>query len=187
MPVSGVGIPDFGRAILAIKDGKAHIRSGASCIGQGLGTVLVQMTIENTDLTREDIVYEAANTINAPDSGTTSGSRQTLVTGEAMRRACELYNEARKTKSLAELEGEEFYGEYLAKTDKLGADVPNPVSHVAYGYATQVCVLDKDGRVGKSCGSSRCGTCGKSIVCGRSDRGRRDHVSWLCPKRALRP
>ena len=145
----GVGIPDFGRAILAIKDGKAHIRSGASCIGQGLGTVLVQMTIENTDLTREDIVYEAANTINAPDSGTTSGSRQTLVTGEAMRRACELYNEARKTKSLAELEGEEFYGEYLAKTDKLGADVPNPVSHVAYGYATQVCVLDKDGRVEK--------------------------------------
>ena len=145
----GVGIPDFGRAILTIKDGKAHIRSGASCIGQGLGTVLVQMTIENTDLTREDIVYEAANTINAPDSGTTSGSRQTLVTGEAMRRACELYNEARKTKSLAELEGEEFYGEYLAKTDKLGADVPNPVSHVAYGYATQVCVLDKDGRVEK--------------------------------------
>ena len=103
----GVGIPDFGRAILAIKDGKAHIRSGASCIGQGLGTVLVQMTIENTDLTSEDIVYEAANTINAPDSGTTSGSRQTLVTGEAMRRACELYNEARKTKSLAELEEKE--------------------------------------------------------------------------------
>lgn len=145
----GVGIPDFGRAKLAVVDGKVHIRSGASCIGQGLGTVLVQMVIENTDLTREDIVYDAANTINAPDSGTTSGSRQTLVTGEAMRRACVLYNEARKTKSLAELEGEEFYGEYLAKTDKLGADVPNPVSHVAYGYATQVCVLDKDGRVEK--------------------------------------
>ena len=145
----GVGIPDFGRAILAIVDGKVHIRSGASCIGQGLGTVLIQMVIENTGLTRDDIVYDAANTINAPDSGTTSGSRQTLVTGEAVRRACELFNEARKTKSMEELEGEEFYGEYLAKTDKLGADVPNPVSHVAYGYATQVCVLDKDGRVEK--------------------------------------
>ncbi len=50
----GVGIPDFGRAILAIVDGKMHIRSGASCIGQGLGTVLVQMVIENTGLTRDD-------------------------------------------------------------------------------------------------------------------------------------
>ena len=34
-------------------------------------------------------------------------------------------------------------GDYLAKTDPLGANVPNPVSHVAYGYATQVCILDK--------------------------------------------
>ena len=36
---------------------------------------------------------------------------------------------------------------YLAKTDPLGADVPNPVSHVAYGYATQVCLLKEDGKV----------------------------------------
>lgn len=46
--------------------------------------------------------------------------------------------------------GQEFYGEYLAKTDPLGADVPNPVSHVAYGYATQMCILDREtGRVKK--------------------------------------
>lgn len=37
--------------------------------------------------------------------------------------------------SLDDLKGQVFYGEYLAKTDPLGADVPNPVSHVAYGYA----------------------------------------------------
>ncbi|HBG3383152.1 TPA: molybdopterin-dependent oxidoreductase, partial [Clostridioides difficile] len=36
---------------------------------------------------------------------------------------------------------------YLEKTDKLGADVPNPKSHVAYGYATHVVILDDDGRV----------------------------------------
>ena len=49
---------------------------------------------------------------------------------------------------MADLEGQEFYGEYLGKTDPLGADVPNPVSHIAYGYATQLCVLDKDtGRI----------------------------------------
>ena len=41
----------------------------------------------------------------------------------------------------------EFYAEYLAKTDKMGTPVPNPVSHVAYGYATQVCILNEDGTV----------------------------------------
>lgn len=145
----GVGIPDYGRAILAVTGGKLHIRSGASCIGQGLGTVLVQMVVENTGLKREDIVYDAANTINAPDSGTTSGSRQTLITGEAVRRACMLLNKDMEGRTLEELEGKEYYGEYLAKTDPLGADVPNPVSHVAYGYATQVCVLSEEGRIEK--------------------------------------
>ena len=181
----GVGIPDTGRCIVAVKDGKLHIRSGASCIGQGLGTVLTQIVCTMLHCEREDIVYEAANTVNAPDSGTTSGSRQTLVTGEACRRACqkllaaagadvrvsdysgiahrqgmeslpggnssgtvgtELPEEA--SVDWKALEGQEFYGEYLAKTDPLGAqDVANPVSHVAYGYATHVCVLNDDGTI----------------------------------------
>lgn len=146
----GVGIPDTGRVKLMVgRDEKVHIYSGASCIGQGLGTVLVQMVVTNTDLRREEIVYERSNTWIAPDSGTTSGSRQTLVTGEACRRACEKFMEARaEGKTLQQMAGQTFYGEYLAKTDPLGADVPNPVSHVAYGYATQICVLDpKTGRI----------------------------------------
>ena len=148
----GVGIPDWGRCKLIVEgDGKVHIYSGASCIGQGLGTVLVQVVVTNTGLHRDDIVYERSNTWIAPDSGDTSGSRQTLVTGEATRRACEkLKAELDAGKSLADLKGTEFYGEYLAKTDPLGADVPNPVSHVAYGYATQMCILDKEtGRIKK--------------------------------------
>ena len=146
----GVGIPDWGRVKLIVEeDAKLHIYSGASCIGQGLGTVLVQMTVTNTDLKRDDIVYERSNTWIAPDSGTTSGSRQTMITGEACRRACEKLMEAKGSdKSLKDLIGQEFYGDYLAKTDPLGADVPNPVSHVAYGYATHVCILnEKTGKI----------------------------------------
>ena len=143
----GVGLPDTGRVRLAVRGGKVHIRAGASCIGQGLGTVLVQMICQETGLGPGELVYEAANTYAAPDSGTTSGSRQTLFTGEACRRACQDLKCALKEKPLSELEGEEFYGEYLGKTDPLGADVPNPVSHIAYGYATQVCILDEDGRI----------------------------------------
>ena len=140
----GVGLPDYGRCKLIVEsDGKVHIYAGASCIGQGVGTVLVQMVVTNTGLARDDIVYERSNTWIAPDSGDTSGSRQTLVTGEACRRACEKLSEALAEKPLAELVEQEFYGEYLARTDPLGSKKENPVSHVAYGYATQMCVLDK--------------------------------------------
>lgn len=145
----GVGIPDTGRVRLAVKDGKIHIFAGASCIGQGIGTVLVQMIVEQTGVSHTDIIYERANTYCAPDSGTTSGSRQTLFTGEACRRACQGLKAALQEKSLKELEGQEYYGEYLGKTDPLGADVPNPVSHIAYGYATQICILDDEGKLKK--------------------------------------
>ena len=143
----GVGIPDTGRVRLVVRDGKLHILAGASCIGQGLGTVLTQMVCDQTGLNREDVVYERSNTYNSPDSGTTSGSRQTLFAGEACRRACQDLSKALKEKPLTELDGQEFYGEYLGKTDPLGADVPNPVSHIAYGYATQVCILDEEGKI----------------------------------------
>lgn len=143
----GVGIPDTGRVRLTAENGKLHIHAGASCIGQGLGTVLVQMVCTQTGLKPEDVVYERSNTYFAPDSGTTSGSRQTLFTGEACRRACQDLKAALEESGLSGLNGREFYGEYLGKTDPLGADVPNPVSHIAYGYATQVCILGEDGKI----------------------------------------
>ena len=133
----GVGLPDYGRCKLVIgEDGKVHIRAGASCIGQGLGTVLVQLVVTNAKLTRDQVVYDGNSTFITPDSGDTSGSRQTLVTGEACRRACLLLRDAMEYRSLSDLKGQE--------TNPLGANVPNPVSHVAYGYATQMCILDKE-------------------------------------------
>lgn len=145
----GVGLPDWGRCRLTVEDGKLHIRSGASCIGQGLGTVLVQMACEALGISDTDIVYVAAETNLAPDSGTTSGSRQTLVTGEALRRACQDLKRDLEGKTLADLNGREYSGEYLAATDRLGSDKKNPISHVAYGFATQVVVLGEDGTVKK--------------------------------------
>lgn len=145
----GVGLPDWGRCRLLVKGGKVEIHAGASCIGQGLGTVLTQVVSETTGFGIEKIVYCRPNTANSPDSGTTSGSRQTLITGEAAKRACEKLMGDLKDSSLEELEGRDYVGEYLAKTDKMGSDVPNPVSHVAYGYATQVCVLNEDGTIKK--------------------------------------
>lgn len=146
----GVGLPDWGRCRLTIEDGKVHIRSGASCIGQGLGTVLEQIVCESLGITGDQVIYVAAETNLAPDSGTTSGSRQTLVTGEAAIRACGLIlNDLKNGKELSSLNGKEYFGEYLAATDPMGSEKKNPVSHVAYGFATQVVCLKEDGTVEK--------------------------------------
>ena len=145
----GVGLPDWGKCRLTIEAGKIYIRTGATCIGQGLGTVLKQIICEATGLTGDDVVYVLAETINAPDSGVTSGSRQTLVTGEAAKRAAEKIARDLQKHSLEELNGREYLGEYLAATDPMGSDKKNPVSHVAYGYATQVVLLQEDGTIEK--------------------------------------
>ncbi len=142
----GVGLPDWGRVRLIVKDGIVQVHSAGSCIGQGLWTVLKMIVCDITSLDEEKVVVIAASTLD-PDSGTTSGSRHTTITGEACRRAALKLKKALEEKSLEELDGEEFYAEYLGKTDKLGASVPHPVSHVAYGYATQLCVLNDDGTI----------------------------------------
>ena len=107
------------------------------------------MVAETTGLGRNQIINMGANSEIAPDSGTTSGSRQTLITGEAVRMAsADLDKDLKEAGGdLMKLEGKEYFAEFFDPTDKLGADVPNPKSHVAYGFATHVVILDDDGRV----------------------------------------
>ncbi len=138
----GVGLPDYGRVDLEVKDGRVIIHCGGSCLGQGLCTVLKQMVCTATGLDGSLVVEEKSRSDLAPDSGTSSGSRHTTVTGEAARRAGLKLREALAGKSLKDLEGEHFYAEYLAETDEFGSKKPNPKSHVAYGFATQLCILD---------------------------------------------
>ena len=145
----GVGLPDKGRARLAVRDGKVELYAAASDIGQGCATVFLQILAQATGLPREKLVNMGANSEVAPDSGTTSGSRQTLITGEAVRMAAaELKADLDGADGdLSALEGLEYSAEFFDPTDKLGSDKPNPKSHVAYGFATHVVILDEVGRV----------------------------------------
>ena len=144
----GVGIPDTGRCIASVEQGKIHLRSSAACIGQGMATIILQMACETLDLPPDAFIVEPPDTRRTPNSGTTTTSRQTLVTGEAVIRACTLLKNALATrKSLADLEGREFFGEYCTDTDPMNSTKEHPVSHVAYGYAAQVVRLDAEGRV----------------------------------------
>jgi aldehyde oxidoreductase len=146
----GVGVFDPGRCNLKVIDGKVHIRSSAAAIGQGVQTVLLQMVCEATGLDLENIVVEHPDTKYTPDAGTTTASRQTSLTGEAARKAAlQLKADLNSGKTLADLEDKEYIGEFVFDTDPMGSSKLNPVSHISYGYATQLVVIDRDGKLVK--------------------------------------
>ncbi len=145
----GVGLPDIGKCRLTVIDGKVHLRTSAACIGQGVGTISLQMLCQTTGITPNDVVVETPDTYITPNTGTTTASRQTVFTGEAVRVAGLELKKAMEGKSLEELNGFDYTGEYSGITDAIGADKENPKSHIAYGYATQLVVLDDSGKVEK--------------------------------------
>lgn len=145
----GVGVPDFGRCRLTVQDGKVRLRTGAACMGQGLFTVMLQILCETAQITPDQVVIDSPDTHITPDSGTSTASRQTFFTGEATRRAALKLKRALNGKTLTDLEGEDFYGEYEGVTDPMGSDKQNPVSHVAYSYGTHLVIIDEKGIVQK--------------------------------------
>ncbi|MFV0379292.1 MAG: selenium-dependent xanthine dehydrogenase [Anaerorhabdus sp.] len=146
----GVGLPDTGRSNLLIKDDKVHILTSAACIGQGIGNVVTQIVCEVTNFSPDMVIHDMADTALTPNSGTTTASRQTLFAGEATRIAArKLQKDLDSGKTLKDLEGKLYEGEYLGVTDKMGSDKENPISHVAYGYGVQVVIMDESKKVVK--------------------------------------
>lgn len=147
---TGVGNKDIGRCLLSVEKGIVHIRTSAACMGQGIATMCTHMLCAETGLDPSLTVVERPDTVRTPDSGTSTASRQTVMTGEATRRAAaKLSEELKKGRTLEELEGREFYDEFSAVTDPMGSDKKNPVSHVSYSYGAQVVILDEQGKLQK--------------------------------------
>lgn len=146
----GVGVPDIGRVKLVVQaDGTVSLRTSAACMGQGIASTMRAICCEATKIPAGKIIVHEPDTDVTPDSGTSTASRQTTVTGEATRLVSLKLAETLKSSSLEELAGQEFFAEYHAQTDPMGSNKPNPVSHVAYGYATQVVILNEEGKVKK--------------------------------------
>ena len=144
----GVGLSDIGRAKVVISDGAAVLYTSAARIGQGLSTAMLQILSESVDA---DIEYgmHASDSIYTPDAGATTASRQTLFTGEATRIAGAKLKEALKDKTIEELEGMEFEGEFAGITDGLYTDKEHPKNHVAYAFATQLVTLNEELKIEK--------------------------------------
>jgi xanthine dehydrogenase molybdenum-binding subunit len=116
-------------------------------MGQGVHTALQQIACEELGLPARHVRVEV-DTIRDIDTGQCTASRSTVLGGRAVIEAAHKLKAALNGGSLTDLAGQEFYGEFVVDwTTKLGA--PNPVTHYAYGWATQVAILDDAGRVRK--------------------------------------
>lgn len=148
----GNGMPEYGRAMLEVRDDETvGIYTGFTEMGQGLFTVLQQTACEETGLSPGVFNFVSADTKYELDCGQTTGSRGTFLGCRGVQEAArKLKADLDQKKTLRDLAGKTYYGEVLIDdTVSLEAKVEKPRTHFAYGYATQVVILDDDGRVKK--------------------------------------
>ena len=150
----GNGMPDIGRAALTVESaGSVHIRTGFTEMGQGLFTICIQFAVEATGL-RPELFKCSTDTTFALDCGQTTASRATVLAGNAIAAAGKALKAALDSgKTLANLTGQTFHGEWICDyTSKLGTDMDKPggpKTHITYGFATQVAILDDNGKLVK--------------------------------------
>jgi len=146
----GNGMPDIGQArITIISPERILIQHGWTEMGQGVHTMAVQMLCEETGIDPATIEVRVETTDNA-ECGMTTASRGTSLVGNAIRNACIKLKDDLQKHSLAELEGRDYFGEWICDwTTKPGANVDEPVTHYSYSYAAQVVILDEKGDIEK--------------------------------------
>ncbi len=147
----GNGMPDEGKAVLKVEaPDRVTIRTGFTEMGQGYFTVCIQTACEETGLPPDVFVPLTDTSVNV-DCGQTTASRGTVLGSLAiMQAARRLRAELDAGKHLPDLVGREFRGEYACTyTSPLGANTPDPKTHLTYGFATQVVILNDDGSLKK--------------------------------------
>ena len=78
-----------GAYVELLEDGSCVVRCGAADLGQGSDTALSQIAAEALGLSPERISIKSADTLVTPEAGVSSASRQTYVSGNAVRLAAE--------------------------------------------------------------------------------------------------
>jgi selenium-dependent xanthine dehydrogenase len=146
----GNGGEDAGRAMIKVEDdGTVTVRTGFTEMGQGLFTVLIQTLCEETGLDPKR-VRATTDTQYHLDCAQTTGSRGTFLGCRAVQAAARKLKADLARASLEQLAGKEYYGEFVVNdTHPLGYTGPNVKTHITYGYATQVVILDNDGKLKK--------------------------------------
>jgi len=96
------------------------------------------------------IVEVRVETAAGAEAGMTTASRATSLIGNAVIDAAEKLKQDLAGKSLADLAGKTYEGEWVCDwTTEPGAVVDEVITHYSYSYATQVVILDENGAIEK--------------------------------------
>jgi len=150
----GNGMTERGRAILRPEpDGTLTLWHSWTEMGQGVHTVFAQIVAEVVGVDPAS-VRVLVDTEKELDTGETTASRATTLGGQAVadaaRRMRAALDALRPGGLPQDLAGREFGGEFVVDwTTPIGEGIPNPVTHLAYGWATQVVILDEAGRLAR--------------------------------------
>jgi xanthine dehydrogenase molybdenum-binding subunit len=146
----GNGMAERGRAILRPEaDGSLTLFHSWTEMGQGIHTALAQIAAEELQIP-VDRIRVVVDTEHELDTGETTASRATVLGGQAVLDAARRLDLARGGKGLEQLAGQEFPGEFVVDwTTELREGDPEPMTHLAYSWATQVVILDDEGRLAR--------------------------------------
>ena len=146
----GNGMADSGRAVITVDSAEGvTVHTGFTEMGQGFLTVVRQVVCHEVGLPGAS-VNVSVHSDEATICGMTTASRATMLGCEAARRASVKLKAALDGATLADLVGQNFEGEFVCDfTSKPGKGGPNPKTHVTFGYAAQVALLDENGRLEK--------------------------------------
>ncbi len=144
----GNGMKEFGKAVLRPEaDGTVTLFHSWTEMGQGCHTALQQIACEELGLTA-DRVRVVVDTERDLDTGQTTASRSTTLGGRAIIEAAGKLKAALDGRRLEDLAGQEFFGQFVADWTTTN-DAPEPITHIAYAWCTQVAILDDEGHLTK--------------------------------------
>ncbi len=144
----GNGMADEGKIkIEIVSEKKIILNHGWTEMGQGVNTMAVQFLCEETGID-PDIVEVRVDTADGATAGMTTASRATSIIGNSIANTCKKLKEDLKTHSLQELAGNVYRGEWVCDwTTKPGDETKEIITHYSYSYATQVVVLNDEGKI----------------------------------------
>ncbi len=144
----GNGMADYSDVIIEIKsENHVVLHHGWTEMGQGVHTVATQVLCEETGIS-PSVVEVIVDSFAGIPTGMTTSSRATALLGNAILDASKQIREDLKNNSLQHLSGKTYKGNYTCNwTTKPGADVKEIITHFAYGYATQLVVLNENGKI----------------------------------------
>jgi len=166
----GNGLTETGRVEFhVVSSEEICIKTGFTEMGQGHDTVMRQFASEVTGLPEALFTVECDTSVMV-DTGMTTASRATYLGGNAVLATAPSFLAELESVGgdLSKLVGRRYRGEWVAPDTHKPGDYDNdidPVTHYAFGWATQLAIVNQDGELEEVVAAHDVGRAINPILC----------------------